>query len=535
MRLVRGLIVCVPVWLLGSAVATAAPAAEWERVQVAPEEKAVTAVAVDPTVPARVLAATPRALYETLDGGTRWRHRFHAPGGADIQTIALNPASPSIVLVATDQGLYGSSDGGTQWRRLFRGTGDAEARCIHVAFHPSQQGGVLLGTANGLFRSADGGRSWVEVGVPLAARQIVHFAYDPQQPDHLYLLTAEGLFEGNLSDGRWEQRLTVLQAPEASSEDPTEPTEPVGEATDSIRRLTAIAVDPHAASTLYLADTRGLLRSPDGGRSWQRLSRVGLASASIRRLLPLAHSPVVLYAATARGVARYEPSTDRWTMLTQGLASTQVHDLVAMHHQLWAATEEGLYRYETAPETFEEEPRPSAKDLLSNFSHEPTMDQVREAAIRYAEVHPRKISAWRTQARLRALIPKFTVTGDTNLTDFRHWDAGTNPDSLLRGERDLDWSTSVTWELADLIWSDDQTSIDVRSKLMVELRDDIVDEVTRLYFERRRLQVALLTEPPADQQKLLEHELRLQELTALIDGLTGGYFSRQVKIDGTRR
>jgi len=41
----------------------------------------------------------------------------------------------------------------------------------------------------------------------------------------------------------------------------------------------------------------------------------------------------------------------------------------------------------------------------------------------------------------------------------------------------------------------------------MQLRDDILDEVTRLYFERGRL----------------------QELTADIDGLTGGYLSRRLR------
>ena len=80
-----------------------------------------------------------------------------------------------------------------------------------------------------------------------------------------------------------------------------------------------------------------------------------------------------------------------------------------------------------------------------------------------------------------------------------------------------------------LIWNSDQTSIDTRSKLMVELRDDIMNEITRTYFERRRLQIEMVTSSPNDLKVSLEKELRLQELTADIDALTGGYFSNQLE------
>jgi hypothetical protein len=63
----------------------------------------------------------------------------------------------------------------------------------------------------------------------------------------------------------------------------------------------------------------------------------------------------------------------------------------------------------------------------------------------------------------------------------------------------------------------------------VQLRDDIMDDVTRTFFERRRVQVELLTHPPSDPKVELDKELRLQELTARLDGLTGGWFSRQLE------
>ena len=79
-----------------------------------------------------------------------------------------------------------------------------------------------------------------------------------------------------------------------------------------------------------------------------------------------------------------------------------------------------------------------------------------------------------------------------------------------------------------MIFSTEQTSIDVRSRLMVQLRDDILSEVTRLYFERKRLQLEL-TENTLKTKTRKEKELRLQELTALIDGLTNGCLSRRMQ------
>ena len=64
---------------------------------------------------------------------------------------------------------------------------------------------------------------------------------------------------------------------------------------------------------------------------------------------------------------------------------------------------------------------------------------------------------------------------------------------------------------------------------MVQLRDDVLDEVTRLYFERRKLQIELKQDPPKDVDEYIEKELRLQELTANIDAMTGGWFSREIE------
>ena len=527
MRLHAGLFVWLLIWPVGSVVADPP---EWERMQIGQGAAAFVAVAVDPTVSTRVLAATRRALYESLDGGQSWQERFRVPADVTISALAVGADEPKTVLIATDHGLYGSLDGGTQWSRLFRGAGEGEGQGTSVAFHPARRGTALLATRGGLLISYGDGRSWAEVRTPLAARDVVSFTFDPNDPDHLYLVTTQRLFIGSLADGNWQQRFSLPAAEdvEATGDENVNETEAI-EAEGPTHVLSAVAVDPREPFTLYLAGSRGLQMSTDAGSTWQSLTRVGLTSPVISRILPYRYSPLVLYAATTQGVARYEPEHDRWKIMAQGLVATQVNDLAATQHQIWAATAQGLYRLSVAPDQFSESEPPSAQELLANFSYEPTIAQVREAAIWYAEVHPDKIRRWRRQASLKALLPTVNFGMDRDTSRDIHVDEGSFPNFqiLETADRDRGLDLSITWDLGELMWNDDQTSIDVRSKLMVQLRDGIVDEVTRTYFERRRLQIKLLTEPPTDQQTILEKELRLQELTALIDGLTGGYFSQQ--------
>ena len=64
---------------------------------------------------------------------------------------------------------------------------------------------------------------------------------------------------------------------------------------------------------------------------------------------------------------------------------------------------------------------------------------------------------------------------------------------------------------------------------MVELRNDILSEATRIYFERRKLQVEMMSFEQDAPRDGFDKKLRLMELTALLDRLTGGRFSNVLK------
>jgi len=64
---------------------------------------------------------------------------------------------------------------------------------------------------------------------------------------------------------------------------------------------------------------------------------------------------------------------------------------------------------------------------------------------------------------------------------------------------------------------------------MVELRDDILDQVNKLYFERLRVKAECDNLALEDKGKRFEKLLKIEELTASLDSLTAGYYSDQLR------
>ena len=152
-------------------------------------------------------------------------------------------------------------------------------------------------------------------------------------------------------------------------------------------------------------------------------------------------------------------------------------------------------------------------------------------AIDYAEVSPEKIRRWRSGARWKALLPRLSLGfGESRDDKLEIYTSSTRSYHYAAPkEVDSGWDVDLIWDLSDLVWNDAQTNIDVRSKLMVQLRDEILEEVTRLYFERKKLLAEMAGADAADDPKLREKSLRVEELTAHIDALTGGRFSESLK------
>jgi hypothetical protein len=184
-------------------------------------------------------------------------------------------------------------------------------------------------------------------------------------------------------------------------------------------------------------------------------------------------------------------------------------------------------------------------DVLRQFDHEPSVQQVHQWAMDYARVNPELVDRWMAAATGFAALPRLQLEGrvrDGWGQGFKYYTEDgvideqdeTVFDVLDDADRDQDRTVVVraTWDLDNLVMSSERIRAINESQDVVKLRDKVLDEVTRVYFERRRVQVDLLLSPARDVATQTKDYLRLMELTANLDALTGGSFSQALVRSG---
>lgn len=484
--------------------------------QISRENSKVTCLALEPVNPATIYIASKNCILKTDDGGASWRNILTIRGqNRAINFLFIAAGEKGSLYAATGNGLYRSQNGGKNWQRIFRGKDSRQNFCTAVAVLPNV---IYLGTQAGLFISNDNGRSWLKAEARLGENQIFCLAYDFKEPDYLYVACVDGIFKSANGGKSWDRVFVASPTEKSSEEEQDESGEYSHEGqTSQVRYL---VLDKNSPSCLYLATSHGVYKSKDRAKTWELFSTVGLLSLDIRLLLATKQSQVL--AATKSSVYKYQDN--RWQELSLRLVAGEVKFLALDNQEtLYAACDKGLFKAIAI-----EEDNSTASAISLYYREEPAIREVQQAAIRYAEVGPEKIKDWRKKAKIKAILPKLSLGIDrSKRTNYEIYTSATTH-YVYAGpyDKNYGWDVTLSWELGDLIWNDVQTSIDVRSRLMVQLREDILDEVNKLYFERIRLKMEMDWLSIKDRVKRLEKQLRLEELTASLDALTGGYYSK---------
>jgi hypothetical protein len=427
-----------------------------------------------------LLAATDLGLYRIASDG---RVESIAPGpGAGARAIARIAVANGVVAAATDAGAFVSPDG-VHWQRLSEALPSGSVTAVALA---QREGFVAAWVAirGELWR----GEIRLEAGrfaVSTPVRVAIPFASGQRPPIDIALDVGDAevavVFESDLvireaADADWEQ---------------LRPTLPPGA---SALRLAA------ALDRYWLATDRGLLVAPSLRGPWRRAHD----SSGSDAIFELETGPGALYAATDRGVA------------VAGFAGG-------------FAVSSDVAQNAVEPPLAIEVPQPVIDPS------EPDVHSVHRAALRYLSLEPERIAALRRGVSRRGWLPILSLRATHDRNRSHRWDydqafvSGAMRhfyDSDDADDRDLELQLVASWDLGEIAYHPEAIDVSREAREVIELRDDVLDEITQLYFERRRAISAFALQP--DAPAAAEHRLRAAQLAADIDAWTGGWFGRQL-------
>ncbi len=475
----------------------------WQRVASSTSGEGVSALAVEPGTGRLAIGDARGALIGANGEGFR---RVLARG--PVNDLAF--LSEGVLLAATDAGLFRVEDEG-RVEALALGLGES-ARAAHRLAVAA--GVVAAATAGGAFLSRDG-RQWESLAgsLPSGAASAIALR-EAQGREGLECWVA---IQGAL----WRVRLgsegaTLAEAsrreliPFAVSDDG-----PVDLVFD-LPQADFVAVFPTVLAVRRARDAAWeILRPqlPPGARAVRLRAELGR-----------------LWLATDRGLLEAPALAGPWRRASPPAGTGAVRDVSQAGGTLYAATASGLLASRSEPVGFG-----SPAKLRASLLEEPAIGVVHRAALAYLDLGSGQIAALRRGVARRGWLP---VVG-LRLASERDTSYGRDTDeAFVSGDTrrlfDDDWSESdefevaltLSWDLGDVAYHPEAIDVSREAREILKLRDDVLDEITQLYFERQRVLAELAGRSDWSSAEAARLRLRADELAAGIDGWTGGWFSR---------
>ncbi len=494
------------------------------------DENSVKCVTVIDDAEQVLVAATNRAVYR-LDGreGNFYQVLAFPTGQTEVYAIY---ASGQWVAVATSEGVWGSDDQGRHWEHVFRSVNELHRICFSVFILGDE---IFIGTADGVFRRTGSGEEWLRHRGALSSEPVYAITGDSR---YVFFSAGDGIYREEIAGSAAAEKIFTITSVDDMEEDNAVLDDEADSDGYAMRTIRSIAYD--AQSEVLFAVTRdGFFAGDNNGSEWKEILRNGLSLAECEKII------VYRYCPTSHGqraldiqnrTTRFEPEpalflalrsgaflffNSQWYEMYAGLTARHIYDIAADRQgHVFTASDAGMFFLQEQPAVLV--PDAWVHDV---WMHEPSVQDVHQMVTAYADVGKDKIDQWKKLSRMKAILPSVSWQAQRDVADIYHWDSGASPDILQQGVDALDWSIALKWELADVVWSTAQTTIDTRAKMMVELREDLLAQATRIYFERRRMQIELM-HMPDDAPEKWQMQIRVDELTAGLDAMTGGRFSQ---------
>lgn len=283
----------------------------------------------------------------------------------DINTLIVSRSNQS----GLDISIHRSTDRGVTWTTPDAASGLAVGSVFAIAASPQVQGQWLCGHDNGVYRSIDGGTTWQPTSGESFTATTIH--YDVNNPNRVYAASAEGglyysidsgltwqlsnmsptLFVSDISTGVGQPAIiasTFNRGMVVSMDHGMNWTDGISPAL-AAPSILYVVINPVNPNNIFLATPISILRSNDGGFTFEEVNNGLQGNQSLLSMLMDPKDPDVLYAGTVTGgVYVSSDQGDSWAPMNAG----KFHELtIAMaidpvdHRKIYAGFEGGgVYR-----------------------------------------------------------------------------------------------------------------------------------------------------------------------------------------------
>ncbi len=215
----------------------------------------------DPADHKTLYAATDKGLYYTLDGADSWQ-QIEIFGTAPINSVAVDYFNKCTVYAAAGQSIYKTDDCLRNWQELYFDKSRPELQFSVVATEGYNKNVVYAANNFGeILKSLDYGKTWQTIR--RLNNPIKQILIDKDDTRIIYFATeSSGLFKTTDAGKTWSD-----EKPDADINKGLEPFYDSKQFHNLVQDLTQ-------KNSLFLASKYGLLKTTDGGKTWQSIELI---------------------------------------------------------------------------------------------------------------------------------------------------------------------------------------------------------------------------------------------------------------------